>query len=86
MARDWDTLFDSWKSPPSDSEQQRAEAIRAAITKAIVNNSRFASLHPRFLLQVPLTLIRPVHRSHVNGRTGMPYSAMKIKTAAKAPT
>lgn len=50
MARDWDALFESWKSPPSDTEQNRAEAIRAAITKAVVNSSRFASLHPKFLL------------------------------------
>ena len=50
MVRDWDVLFETWRKPPSETEQQKAEAVRSAITHAVIGNPRFASLHPKFVL------------------------------------
>lgn len=47
MARDWNALFESWRKPPSETEQEKAEAVRAAITKSIKGSPRFEHLHPR---------------------------------------
>lgn len=39
MARDWETTFSSWASPPSDTEHERCERVIRAIRTAVSNSA-----------------------------------------------
>lgn len=40
MARDWESTFSSWSSPPSDTEHERCERVIRAIRTAVSNSTK----------------------------------------------
>lgn len=50
MARDWDSLFENWRKPPSETEEAKATAVRDAITRAIKADATTNARNPSFLL------------------------------------
>jgi hypothetical protein len=40
VARDWESSFTSWASPPSDTEHERCERVIRAIRTAVANSAK----------------------------------------------